>query len=333
MGKIDEAAEGIASLGQLGISLYNMSDAGYRKNAERQVTQQKKLTDIQVGANKDLMQEQYGYSLDMMQRNQQWNAMAAQRQRLEEAGLNPALMYQSGGGGGTTMGVNSSAPSAGGGVASGEAERQQAKTAQMGMAMNLAMMKAQIDNIKADTKEKLQGAENKGAETEGLMIGNEIREATKEFEISLVKGQVESQVWANELARRQIDGLVENLKKQGENIDEDTKKKVAERRKIEVESALGELQKVYDTVRNAHAEDSIKAEIQSKLASAAASAAAGELAKAEEILKALDAEERRILSPWLNEQNGAAGELAGGAMSIMKNLAPVVALVKALTGK
>lgn len=130
----------------------NVFGIGEKRQDRRQIEQQEKLTAMQVGANKDLADYNKDITMDI------WNKTNTpqQVQKLKEAGLNPALMYKGSGGGGAT--VSGTAGSAGGGQASSSASAMQANS---GMAMtlaNLGLIKAQTENIKADTAKKTSGA-------------------------------------------------------------------------------------------------------------------------------------------------------------------------------
>lgn len=106
--------------------------------------------------NRKLQAQQVASAKEMAQFNQQlgletWKATgpAAQRKQLQEAGLNVGLMY-----GGTGAGAQT-ANTAPGGYPGGGA---QPAGGEIGMgiqsAMSMAMMKAQIDNMNADTELK-----------------------------------------------------------------------------------------------------------------------------------------------------------------------------------
>lgn len=108
-------------------------------NDRRQVRQQRRLNEV----SKEMQQWQMEQQLKM------WEATGygAQKRQMQEAGINPALMYGMSGGGAQTASVNTSSPAAapgGGGEAMG----------MMGMGLNLALLKAQKDNIEADTAKK-----------------------------------------------------------------------------------------------------------------------------------------------------------------------------------
>ena len=109
---------------------------------QNQVNQQQKLTNIQTQAQEQLMQQQEATQMDMWQKTN----YPAQVQELEQAGLNPALLYGKGGGGGTTIG--GSMPSVTGATAS---NNMPAMAQMMAQQQQMGIQQAQIRNIDADT--------------------------------------------------------------------------------------------------------------------------------------------------------------------------------------
>jgi len=128
-------------------------------NARKQYHRQKKLMGLQQ--QNQMMLNRQGHDLQM----DMWNKTnyGAQVKHMEDAGLNPALMYGMSGGGGTTAGSQG-----GGSAASGQAQTQTA----MDMA-NIGLIKAQIDNIKADTE--LKGSQKGVNEEQTRKIQAEFR--------------------------------------------------------------------------------------------------------------------------------------------------------------
>ena len=96
------AGAGFGAIGDiLGMGINNKTNA---RNTWRQVKAQKQLTDY--NAQKQLeMWEKTGYG--------------SQKEQLERAGMNAALMYGMGGGGGQTNSVNAGSVSGGGGYRGG----------------------------------------------------------------------------------------------------------------------------------------------------------------------------------------------------------------------
>ena len=127
-------------------------DVSGNRQRKKQIEQQQKLTDIQVEAQKELADYGMGIGKEMFEAT----GYAAQRRQMEEAGLNPALMYGHAGAVGSTM-----SPSTGnvsGGYASDEAALKQAQIAQQGMALQLAKLNSEIELNKATAKERLANA-------------------------------------------------------------------------------------------------------------------------------------------------------------------------------
>lgn len=149
-----------AGMGLVGGALGAL-DIGGNRRRKKQIEQQQKLTDIQTDANKELADYGMGISKEMFEHT----GYGAQRRQMEEAGLNPALMYGHAGAGGTTGSAD--AGSAGMGQASDEASQKMSSTQAQGMALQLAKLKSEIDINKASAK-KLDAEADKtaGVDTE-----------------------------------------------------------------------------------------------------------------------------------------------------------------------
>lgn len=124
---------------------------------DRQQKQQQALTDIQSKANKEQMDYGMGLQKDM------WNYTNYENQmkHIEDAGLNPGLLYGMKGGGGVTTG------SPGTGGASGGTAAPNNGGIGMGMQLaQLALLDAQKKNIDADTEnKKAESSYTTGAKT------------------------------------------------------------------------------------------------------------------------------------------------------------------------
>lgn len=166
IGGIAGAVTGLYGIAQ------NAFGIGEKRQDQRQIEQQQKLTDQQIKANKELADYSQGLQMKM------WNDTnyEAQKKHMEAAGLNPGLMYGMSGGGGTTTG-SASAGNAGGGQAANSAATQQANTA-MGIQMaQMALMAAQAEKTKAETEEIRGTKIPKGqAETTGVEFQNKVNE-------------------------------------------------------------------------------------------------------------------------------------------------------------
>jgi hypothetical protein len=129
----------------------------------------------QMSDQKELMEVQQKHQMTLNEQGQKlaqenWDYTNAENQRkhYENAGLNVGLMYGGSGAGGTLSSGN------GGGATGGSAPAQENIGQQMGlmgiqtqqMLNQNELLKAQKENIEADTKNKLAGATNLGANTE-----------------------------------------------------------------------------------------------------------------------------------------------------------------------
>lgn len=124
-----------------------------------------KTMGLQSMWNNTQAEKSYELQQRMFDYTSNYNSPANQMKRLQEAGLNPALMYGQTGATGT-QGVTGSASAAGvAGNASDTAERRQAKVAEQGMSLQLAKLASEIDVNKSVAESNRASAEKATAET------------------------------------------------------------------------------------------------------------------------------------------------------------------------
>lgn len=111
----------------------------------RQYKQAQKMQSLQIAGNKELTDYNAAKQLQMWKDT----SYGAQKEQMEKAGINPALMYGMGGGGGQSNAVSAGNVSGGQGTQTG-GEMQ----AMMGMGMQMQLLEAQKRNIDADTANK-----------------------------------------------------------------------------------------------------------------------------------------------------------------------------------
>lgn len=135
-GAIGGAVEGIFGIGRA------------KKNREHDKQMQQKQFENQQKLNEQ------GYSLS----KRMWDATGyeAQKKQLEKAGLNPGLLYGMGGTGGATTHAGSGGSASAGSSTPSDAGKGMGMLLQQGL-----LMKAQKENIEADTEVKKADAENK----------------------------------------------------------------------------------------------------------------------------------------------------------------------------
>jgi hypothetical protein len=128
---------------------------GQRARMNRQQQHNLALMNQQYTNQRQLNKQGHELQMDM------WNKTnyPAQMAMMKEAGLNPALMYGMSGGGGTTAG------SQGGGSASGG----QAGILDIGSALNAAKLKAEIDNINAQTNKTKEETKTETGSLENML--------------------------------------------------------------------------------------------------------------------------------------------------------------------
>ncbi|MBB5441062.1 hypothetical protein HDC92_004766 [Pedobacter sp. AK017] len=163
MDQVAGAANGIIGQGM------NMLFSGWQD--KRQLKQQQKLTDQQIAAQKDLG------TFNREQAMKMWKDTnyAAQVAEAKKAGMSISALY-----GGTGASGATAAGAGAGSVTGGQAGDPNTGVG-MGiqMASQLALQKAQKENIEADTENKKAEAANKGIDTE-------IKTATKEDSIKQI---------------------------------------------------------------------------------------------------------------------------------------------------
>lgn len=210
---------------------------------QRQVDQQKKLNDLGVSAGKEMGAYNQSLQMDM------WNKTnyEAQKKHMEAAGLNPALMYGQGGGGGTTAGSASGSVSAAQAANSAATETAGNATTGMGLqlASQLALQKAQKENIEADTANKKAGTEQTGVQTEGAKIDVYTKEQTKNETIDRIiaeagKAQSEAaiQFRNNEMDERTVQDRIKQIQLETVNKILSNEGTSIENRKNEAETAI-----------------------------------------------------------------------------------------------
>lgn len=228
---------------------------GGSKNAEkRQYQHEKEMMALQHKYNtqaaaqsmeyaKTMNQINFGQQNQMFEKQAQWNSAEQQKQRLEEAGLNPALMYGIGGEGGSSVssGGGTGAEVQGVGNPGTQAVMMglQAKSIESQIALN----NAQASKINAETEKTEKETEKTGAETESLWSGIELLKTqtrNEEAKIRLTNMQTElteamrEESWANwEKAKAgiaEISRIMEKLDKEieGMGIDNEIKNKSKE---------------------------------------------------------------------------------------------------------
>lgn len=165
----------------------------------RQLNQQQKLQDMQIAGQKQMVDYNQAAAFKMWQDTN----YPAQVEQLEKAGMNPALLYGKGGGGGTTIGNPS------GSVSGAEAPKGgQEIPQQEGMALQLQLLQAQKENIKADTVNKLEDAKNKAADTQNKPLqGENIQASTASLKQGIQNAQAQQAYTEAEtaLANIQVD--------------------------------------------------------------------------------------------------------------------------------
>lgn len=192
-----------------------------RKDDKRQYAQQKKMQALQIKGQKEMGEFNQGLAIDT------WNKTnyEAQRKHMENAGLNVGLMYEGAGQGGTTTQT--------GNVSGGDAPIRE-KTAGMGMqlALQMAMQKAQIENIEATTQktktetEKIGGIDTAEAATRITKLAQDT--ANEKIKGEILKWEEQLKIIELNVADKNQHQLIEQMKQLTTKIKAETQKAVAE---------------------------------------------------------------------------------------------------------
>lgn len=227
---------------------------GSNKAEQRQYQHEKEMMALQNKYNTQAAAQSMEYAktmnrINFEQQNQMfdkqaaWHSARQQKERLEEAGLNPALMYGIGGEGGSSV-------SSGGGAGAQVQGTSNAGTQAVMMGLQaksiesqIALNNAQASKINAETEKTEKETEKTTAETESVWSGIELlktRTSSEEAKTRLTNMQTElteamrEESWANwEKARAgvaEISRIMEKLDKEieGMGFDNEIKNKSKE---------------------------------------------------------------------------------------------------------
>lgn len=183
-----------------------------------------------VGDQKELMKTQQENQMALNKQGQEiaqqnWDYTNAENQvkHYEKAGLNVGLMYGGGGQGGTL------ASGSGGSASGGQAQRSDIDTSGLGMQMQqMALLKAQKDNIEADTAKKKVEANAVEGKTPLEMTNLGYTGENQKLQNALLSGNMESYI---KYAEEQVN-----------NLKAKTTTEVAEGKKTQVEADYEERQ-------------------------------------------------------------------------------------------
>ena len=221
---------GVGSLINTGLGLLLQ-----KHNDKRQLEQQGKLGQQQLWLDLQKMSAQKAMELQMWKDTN----YSAQVEELEKAGLNPALLYGKGGGGGATTG--------GGASGVGSANAPVGGNEILGLMMQkqqMELMKAQVENVKADAHLKnVEAAKKGGVDTENVKADTQLKileQVIKDYtgrdtkdvyeRIKVPNRGIEEKTYQDELESRQA--VASNI------VDLWTEGKLYEKSNAEIESIL-----------------------------------------------------------------------------------------------
>lgn len=180
-----------------------MSDLGSLVTFAGNTISQERALRQQVGLQHDAQQ----WNETMWERTNQYNSPQAQMQRFKSAGLNPNLIY-----GAASGASGASAPSMSSSAAPSPAQMPPIELAQ------LALLRAQKDNIEADTSDKIASAAEKGASANLLTT----QEMVSRAELDIHQRLSESQIKLNDEQSNQLRAIISQIAASTEKIKVDT---------------------------------------------------------------------------------------------------------------
>lgn len=227
---------------------------GSSKAEKRQYQHEKEMMALQNKYNTQAASRSMEYAktmnrINFEQQNQmfdkqaEWNSPEQQKQRLQEAGLNPGLMYGIGGEGGSSVSSGGGAGAQVQGVSNPGTQAVMMGLQAKSIESQIALNNAQASKINAETEKTEKETEKTTAETEGVWSGIELLKAktsSEEAKVKLTNMQTElteamrEESWANwEKARAgvaEVSRIMEKLDKEieGMGFDNEIKNKSKE---------------------------------------------------------------------------------------------------------
>ena len=227
---------------------------GSNRAEQRQYQHEKEMMALQNKYNTQAAAQSMEYAktmnqINFKQQNQmfdkqaEWNSAKSQKERLQEAGLNPALMYGIGGEGGSSVSSGGGAGAQVQGVSNAGTQAVMMGLQAKSIESQIALNNAQASKINAETEKTEKETVKTGAETEGIWSGIELlktKTSSEEAKIKLTNMQTElneamrEESWANwEKARAgvaEISRIMEKLDKEieGMGFDNEIKNKSKE---------------------------------------------------------------------------------------------------------
>lgn len=205
----------MASLG-MGVAGGVLGEVFGQLGDNRQAKQNRKNMKLQIAGSKELTDYNAKKQLEMWEKT----GYGAQKDQMMRAGINPALMYGMGGGGGQTASVATGSVGQGGSPSSGGEYGQI-----MGQVMQLGLMKAQKENIEADTANKRAEATYTGGAKTGQTVADT---KVKDVQVPNVKADTEkkkSETWGLDLDNA-VKQWMQSTDENGNDVGEELNKSV-----------------------------------------------------------------------------------------------------------
>lgn len=213
---------------------------GNKRAEKKQFEREKELMALQYNYNMQAAAKGQEYAKEMNainfeQQNQmfdkqaEWHSAEQQKQRLKEAGLNPALMYGIGGEGGSSVSSGGGAGAQVQGVGNPGTQAVMMGLQAKSIESQIALNNAQASKINAETEKTEKETEKTSAETESVWSGIELlkkQTSSEEAKIKLTNMQTElteamrEESWSNwEKAKAEIAEISRIMEKLDKEIE------------------------------------------------------------------------------------------------------------------
>lgn len=241
-----------SAVGGTAYSIFGNSTRKQKQQEQRQLELQKQLTEhnaeVNYGYNEMSAEEAYRRQQEQWQRENEYNLPINQRKRIQEAGLNPALLYegsagvgQGGSAGGGIAGGGAGGPA--GGKAANAAEQEMARLQRKEYGLQLAKLGSEIELTKAEAKrankeaDNLEGDTERERESRDLFIEN-LRLIGEEKFIENIKNKFKVEYGDENL--KGIDGIISENNKTGTTIRINKESYFTEEEAIKIAKAWAE---------------------------------------------------------------------------------------------
>lgn len=229
---------------------------GQNRAIDKQIKAQKEENQKNREYNLMLAQTQNRWNIEQWQRENDYNSPTAQMSRYKEAGLNPNLIYDQ-------QNLSASSPT----LTSGQSSAPQDMSAlgqkrnfgqAMQEALNMELQRAQIENIRANTRNTDANTDKTGEETKSLTIDNMYKAAREQMNLSYQGIQIQLGKSTLDLNAKQMEVMQSNIEKVAAEIsaiEQSNKESIARIASMDINNAIA-------LARNAREDKQLDLQIQ-----------------------------------------------------------------------